>query len=157
MKLQKATRCALFAILELARHPERQISAGEIADKYGISVNHLAKVLRDLARTGLVEATRGARGGYRFGGNAKRVTLYQVIEMFEDIAASRSPRPEAGDDSDVGRALGRVMAEIDDIAVSTLKSITLTTLLKIVDRHAPLEAPTKAAASQGFEAAPRRY
>ncbi len=139
MKLQKATRCALFAILELARHPERQISAAEIAEKYGISVNHLAKVLRDLARAGLVEATRGAGGGYRFSANAKRVTLYQVVEMFEDIAASQSPRPEAGDGSDVGRALGRVMAEIDDIAVSTLKSITLTTLLKIAERHAPQE------------------
>ncbi len=140
MKLQKATRCALFAILELARHPERQISAAQIAETYGISVNHLAKVLRGLARAGLVEATRGAGGGYRFSGNAKRVTLYQVVEMFEDIAASRSPRPEAGDGSDVGRALGRVVAEIDDIAVSTLKSITLTTLLKIVERHAPQEA-----------------
>ncbi len=127
MKLQKATRCALFAILELARHPERQISAAEIAEKYGISVNHLAKVLRDLARAGLVEATRGAGGGYRFSGNAKRVTLYQVVEMFEDIAASRRARPEAGDGSDVGRALGRAMAEIDDIVVSALKSITLTT------------------------------
>ena len=144
MKLQKATRCALFAILELARHPERQISAAEIAEKYGISVNHLAKVLRDLARAGLVEATRGAGGGYRFSANAKRVTLYQVVEMFEDIAASRSARPEAGDGSDVGRALGRVMAEIDDIAVSTLKSITLTTLLKIAERHAPLEAEAEA-------------
>ncbi|MCH8139587.1 MAG: Rrf2 family transcriptional regulator [Proteobacteria bacterium] len=92
-----------------------------------------------MARAGLVEATRGAGGGYRFSGNAKRVTLYQVVEMFEDIAASRSARPEAGDGSDVGRALGRVMAEIDDIAVSTLKSITLTTLLKTVERHAPLE------------------
>ena len=140
MKLQKATRCALFAILELARHPERQISAAEIAEKYGISVNHLAKVLRDLARAGLVEATRGAGGGYRFSANAKRITLYQVVEMFEDIAATRSARPEAGDGSDVGRALGRVMAEIDDIAVSTLKSITLTTLLKIVERQAPIEA-----------------
>ncbi len=60
--------------------------------------------------------------------------------MFEDIAASRSARPEAGDGSDVGRALGRVMGEIDGIAVSTLKSITLTTLLKIAERHAPLEA-----------------
>ncbi len=139
MKLQKATRCALFAILELARHPERQISAAEIAEKYGISVNHLAKVLRDLARAGLVEATRGAGGGYRFSANAKRITLYQVVEMFEDIGATRSPRPEAGDASDVGRALGRVMAEIDDIAVSTLKSITLTTLLKIAERHAPQE------------------
>ncbi len=140
MKLQKATRCAWFAILELARHPGRQISAAEIAEIYGISVNHLAKVLRDLARAGLVEATRGAGGGYRFSGNAKRVTLYQVVEMFEDIAASRSARPEAGDGSDVGRALGRVVAEIDDIAVSTLKSITLTTLLKTVERHAPREA-----------------
>jgi len=136
VRLQKATRFALFAILELARDPERQIAAAEIADKYGISVNHLAKVMRDLARAGLVEATRGAGGGYRFSGNAKRVTLYQVIEMFEDVAASRSARPEAGDDSDTGRALGRVLAEIDDIAVSTLKSITLTTLLKIMRRDA---------------------
>ncbi len=144
MKLQKATRCALFAILELARHPERQISAAEIAEKYGISVNHLAKVLRDLARAGLVEATRGAGGGYRFSANAKRITLYQLVEMFEDIAATRSARPEAGDGSDVGRALGRVMAEIDDIAVSTLKSITLTTLLKIVERQAPIKAEAEA-------------
>jgi hypothetical protein len=36
----------------------------------------------------------------------------------------------------MGRALGRVLAEIDDITVSTLKSITLATLLKIVQRHA---------------------
>ena len=98
------------------------------------------KYLFRLTRARLVEATRGAGGGYRFSANAKRVTLYQVVEMFEDIAASRSARPEAGDGSDVGRALGRVMAEIDGIAVSTLKSITLTTLLKIVERHAPLEA-----------------
>jgi len=32
------------------------------------------------------------------------------------------------------------VAEIDGIAVSTLKSITLTTQLNIVERHAPLEA-----------------
>jgi Rrf2 family protein len=144
VKLQKATRCALFAILELARDPERQISAAEIAETYGISVNHLAKVLRDLTRAGLVEATRGAGGGYRFSANAKRTTLYEVIEMFEDIAASRAVRPEAGDDSDMGRALGRVLAEIDDITVSTLKSITLATLLKIVQRHAPPEVEAAA-------------
>ena len=37
MKLQKATRCALFAILELASGQDRQLSANEIAEKYGIS------------------------------------------------------------------------------------------------------------------------
>lgn len=60
MKLQKATRCALYAVLELAADPQRQMSASEIADKYGISLNHLAKVLRSLGREGLVEAVRGA-------------------------------------------------------------------------------------------------
>ncbi len=149
MNLQTATRCALFAILELARDPERQISAAEIAEKYGISVNHLAKVLRDLTRAGLVEATRGAGGGYRFSGNAKRTTLYQVIEMFEDVATTRAVRPEAGDDSEVGRALGRVLAEIDDITISTLKSITLATLLKILQRQAPPEPKVEAKAQTG--------
>jgi len=134
LRLQKATRCALYAVLELAKESERQISAADIAEKYGISANHLAKVLRDLTRAGLVESMRGAGGGYRFSGNAKRVTLYEVVHMFEDVG--QGVRPEAGDDSPIGRALNRVTTEIDEIAVSTLKSITLSTLLKLTDRLA---------------------
>lgn len=133
MKLQKASSGALYALVELARHPEQQISAAEIADRYGISANHLAKVLRDLTRAGLVESVRGAGGGYRFSGNAKRVTLYEVISLFEDIAEGPH-RADSGEDTDVGRALGRVMNEINEIAAATLTSITLATLLKIMDR-----------------------
>ena len=55
MKLQKATICGLYAVLELAAHPEAQISAAEIAKKYDISLNHLAKVLRTLVRARLIE------------------------------------------------------------------------------------------------------
>ncbi len=69
MRLHKATWCALYAVLELARDRERQVSAAEIAERYGISANHLAKVLRGLGRAGLVESVRGAGGGYRFAGN----------------------------------------------------------------------------------------
>ncbi|MBX6370252.1 MAG: Rrf2 family transcriptional regulator, partial [Rhodospirillales bacterium] len=65
MRLQKATRFGLYAVLELALDPTRQLSAAEIAAKYGISSNHLAKVLRDLGRAGLVDSVRGAGGGYR--------------------------------------------------------------------------------------------
>jgi Rrf2 family transcriptional regulator, nitric oxide-sensitive transcriptional repressor len=133
VKLQKATQGALFALLELARNPEEQISTAEIADRCGISANHLAKVLRDLTRVGLVESVRGAGGGYRFRGNAKRITLYEVISLFEDIA-NGTGRPDSGDASEIGQAVGQVMNEINEIAVATLKSITLTTLLKIMDR-----------------------
>ncbi len=133
MRLQKATQCALFAVLELARDPQTQISAADIADTFGISVNHLAKVLRDLARARLVESMRGAGGGYRFIGNPKRVTLYDVVNLFEDIDSHDGAFPETGKDADIGRALNRVSMEIENITVSTLKSITLNTLLKTMD------------------------
>ncbi len=137
MRLQKATQCALFAVLELAKDPGRQISAADIADKFGISANHLAKVMRDLARARLVESMRGAGGGYRFSGNAKRVTLYDIVSLFEDIDAHDGGFPQTGDEADIGQALNKVMTEIEEIAVSTLKSITLTTLLKLMERDTP--------------------
>ena len=130
MKLQKATLFALLAVLELAREPGRQISATEIADRYGISANHLAKVLRDLGRAGLVEAVRGAGGGYRFSGNAKRTSLYDVIDLFGDIVTDASEIPGPAGTTEIAQALGRVLREVDEIAVATLKSITLATLLK---------------------------
>ncbi|NQU55713.1 MAG: Rrf2 family transcriptional regulator [Rhodospirillales bacterium] len=133
MRLQKATQCALFAVLELAQNPEHQVSAADIAEKYSISANHLAKVMRDLSRAGLVDSMRGAGGGYRFSGNAKRITLYDIVKMFEDVG--QEGRPEAGDDSPIGRALKQVTTEIDEITVSTLKSITLSTLMKLTQRH----------------------
>ena len=63
MKLQQAPRCALFAVYELARDPGRQVAAAEIAETYGLSVNHLAKVLRELSRAKIIKSVRGAGGG----------------------------------------------------------------------------------------------
>ncbi len=120
----------MFSVLELARDPGRQMSAGEIAEIYGISVNHLAKVLRVLGRAGLVEAVRGVGGGYRFCGNAKRISLYDVIDLFGDIVTDASEMPGPAGTTEIAQALGRVLREVDEIAVATLKSITLATLLK---------------------------
>lgn len=130
MKLQKATQFALLAVLELARDPAEQHSVAEIAERYGISANHLAKVLRDLGRAGLVEAVRGAGGGYRFCGNAKRTSLYDVINLFGDTMEGEADIPAPAGATDIGAALGRVLAEVDEIAVATLKSISLATLIK---------------------------
>jgi Rrf2 family protein len=132
MKLQIATRLALYAVLQLAADPTKQFAAAEIADRFGISVNHLAKVLRTLGRAGLVEAVRGAGGGYRFRGNVRRVTLLDVVQLFEDVGPNGRPDEEPGAASDEGAALARVLGEIDDIARATLSSITIATMLKLV-------------------------
>lgn len=140
MKLQKSTSLALYSVLEAASNPDRQIATAEIAEKYGVSTHHLAKVLRELGRAGIVESARGVGGGYRFSGNAKRLTLMDVIEIFEDINA-RTPEDEGEPVTDVGTALGRILAEIDDIARATFSSITIDTMLKLIER-ARAAAPT---------------
>lgn len=132
MKLQMATRLGLYAALELARDPARQLSATDLSERFAVSTNHLAKVLRELGRAGLVEAERGAGGGYRFCGNPRRTTLMDIVALFEEMPGDRAAEP--GDGTDIGRALGRVLAEVDEIAEATLRSVTLETLLKHAHR-----------------------
>ncbi len=53
MRLQTSTMLALYSVLEAASHPDKQVSAAEIAERYGVSAHHLAKVLRELGRAGI--------------------------------------------------------------------------------------------------------
>jgi len=135
MRLQKATSFALYAVLELAAEPSRQLSGTDIAGKYGISAHHLAKVLRDLGRAGLVDAARGVGGGYRFIGNAKRLTLFDVIQIFEPVASESAASHDAELETDAGHALRVVLNEIDDHAIATFRSITISTMLKLIARR----------------------
>jgi len=137
MKLQISTSLALYSVLEFAAKSEHQISAADIAAKYRVSPHHLAKVLRELVRAGFIESTRGVGGGYRFSGNAKRLTLMDVIELFEDIGDRKERNHQPGASTDVGRALGVVLAEIDEIAKATFRSITVGTMLKLIERRGP--------------------
>ncbi|HKV16982.1 MAG TPA: Rrf2 family transcriptional regulator [Reyranella sp.] len=128
MKLQTGTRLGLYAVLELARDPDRTLSATDLADRFGVSGHHLAKVLRILANAGLVRGGRGASGGYRFTGNRRRTTLMDIVALFEPTPGHRAKEP--GEDTDIGSALQRVLMEIDEIAEATLRSISLETMLK---------------------------
>jgi Rrf2 family protein len=137
MKLQKNTRLALYSVLEFAIDPTRHVSAAEIAAKYGVSPHHLAKVLSELARAGVVESVRGVGGGYRFAGNARRLTLMDVITLFEELGTPDGERREPGEATPVGHALASVLSEIDEIAKATMSSITLATMLRLLERQRP--------------------
>jgi Rrf2 family protein len=150
VKLQKNTRLALYSVLEFAAEPDRHIAASSIAERYDVSPHHLAKVLSELARAGVVESVRGVGGGYRFAANAKRLTLMDVIQLFEDLEG-RDERAEPADATPVGRALGTVLDEVDEMARATFATITLATMLRIVERQ-KLKAPAR---SRDSEAARR--
>ena len=138
MKLQKNTSLALYSVLESAADPGRHVAAAEIALKYGVSPHHLAKVLAELARAGILRSVRGVGGGYQFAVNPRRLTLLDIVRRFEEVAPAGNG--DAGERTPAGRALRTVMAEIDDITEATLSSITIATMLRIMARPQPAAA-----------------
>lgn len=147
MRLQKSSLYGLYAVLELAREPDRQRSTAEIAEKYGISGHHLAKVMRRLVRAGLAQSVLGPGGGYRFAGNAARTTLMDVIRLFEPMGSEiEFFDNETAAATLIGGALQSVRDEIDELAQATLRSITLKSLLKIAAKRAESESGAVAAA-----------
>jgi len=154
MRLQKNTSLALYSVLEFAADPSRHIPAAEIAAKYQVSPHHLAKVLSELARSGIVESARGVGGGYRFAGNVRRITLMDIIHLFEDFSTPPAERREQSDLTPIGMGLGVVLNEIDEIAKATLGSITLATMLRMIERQQ--RAETGAARAAGPERASTR-
>ncbi len=133
MKLQVNTMLALYSVMEFAADPQRQIPAAEIADKYGVSAHHLAKVLAELARAGVVASVRGVGGGYRFTANVRRLTLMDIIQLFEELSPPSHMHGDGG--TPVDRAIGSVLTEIDQIARATFSSITIGTMLRLVERQ----------------------
>lgn len=149
MKLQISSQLAIYALLELAARPDDQVSVGEIGDKYGFSNHHLAKVMSVLGRARLVRSARGVGGGYQFTGNARRVTLLDVMELFEDLSNEALDGGTSGRPTDEQRALSRVMTEIDDTVRATLGSITIATLVKMADRQRASRQRRVKAADEG--------
>ena len=68
MRLTSFTDFALRALMRLAGEPARSFATNEIAAEFGISRNHLAKVVRGLADGGFIATQRGAGGGFAISG-----------------------------------------------------------------------------------------
>lgn len=134
MKLQQSTLLGLYAVVELAKAGGEQRSAAEIADKFDVSINHLAKVLRILVRAGHLQAARGAGGGYRYSGNAKRTTLMDVIELFEPVSIEGFEHRDSPHHTDIEAGLAVALTEISEMMQATLRSITIKTMLKIMKK-----------------------
>lgn len=84
MRLTRYTDYAMRVLLYLARHPDRTCSIAEIAKVYGISQNHLMKVISDLVGAGYLASVRGRGGGVRLALPPDRISVGALIRHTED-------------------------------------------------------------------------
>lgn len=83
LSLTRKTDYGLVALAGLARAAPAKLSAREIADESGVPLSLLMNILTELARHGIVESTRGAKGGYRLAQSPEEISLTQLIEALE--------------------------------------------------------------------------
>jgi Rrf2 family nitric oxide-sensitive transcriptional repressor len=87
MRLTMFTDFALRALMRLAGEPTRSFSTAEIAEEFGISRNHLAKIVRDLAERRFITTQRGVGGGFALARPPQAITLGEVVRALEGTSA----------------------------------------------------------------------
>lgn len=83
IRISEAASIAFHTAAYLAQNPGRRVASREIAGALGVSENHLSKVLQRLAHSGLVESTRGPRGGFTIRRAWERMRLIEIYEAIE--------------------------------------------------------------------------
>ncbi|MFQ5507727.1 MAG: Rrf2 family transcriptional regulator [Leptospirillia bacterium] len=142
MQLTLHTDYAIRVLIYLGTYPGRLVTIGEIADAYGISRNHLVKVVNGLAREGYLETVRGKHGGVRLKRPPDQIRMGEVVrysepihlvECFDRETDTCPITTDCAVRGLLGRALDRFLEELD--------GHTLENLLQNAPRLIPLLNP----------------
>lgn len=98
LKLSKKVEYGLIAIRHIASVNNQISTVKEIAEKYSIPSDVLAKVMQKLTRGKLILSHQGAMGGYSLARRADEISVMNVISVIEGssvgIAQCFSEAPE---------------------------------------------------------------
>ncbi|CCD40356.1 Nitrite-sensitive transcriptional repressor NsrR [Candidatus Paraburkholderia kirkii UZHbot1] len=84
MRLTDYTDYALRVLLYLSVRPAGLSTIQEISDAYGISKNHLMKIVQQLGQLGWVETVRGRNGGLRLADKSRALTIGDIVRKTEN-------------------------------------------------------------------------
>ena len=83
MQLSRFTDYTLRVLFFVATNDDRLVTLAEIASFYGISVEHLRKVVHALSKSGHLATYRGKNGGIKLAVLPKDINLAEVIAQAE--------------------------------------------------------------------------
>jgi FeS assembly SUF system regulator len=136
IRISKLTDYALAIMAFLSKDPERFMQTSDIALNTHIAKPTTAKLLKRLAKQGLLESHRGTTGGYKLIKAAEDISVADIIEVIEG--------PLAIMDCTLGQdhcamykncAINAPWAQINRVIVKSLDTIKLSDLHPIASNH----------------------
>ena len=83
MRIGKLTDYATVLLATLANDRSRLLNATTLAERTHIAAPTVAKLLKQLHRAGLVDSTRGTRGGYQLSRPADEISAAAILDALE--------------------------------------------------------------------------
>lgn len=87
MQLSKFSDYSLRVLIYLAGQPDTLSTIDEISARYGISKDHLRKIVHNLVQSGWVESKRGRNGGLSLSMNPASISIGKVVRSTEENLA----------------------------------------------------------------------
>ena len=131
MRLTFATDYALRLLMLVGLETEHLVTIEEVADRFGISKNHLMKVAYQLGQAGYLETVRGRNGGLRLGKAPSQIVVGKVVRRMEpDFAVVECQNPTGYCRITPSCVLRSAMREAVQAFLGKLDQYTLEDLLR---------------------------
>ncbi|MGQ4274087.1 Rrf2 family transcriptional regulator [Terrihabitans sp. B22-R8] len=127
MRLTRYTDYTLRVLIYLSAREGKVCSISEMSKAYGVSKNHLMKVVHDLGKAGYVVSARGRTGGIKLARPAAQIVVGEVVRHAEegfDLVDCRNCviAPACGLNGILGEALAAFLAVLDRYTLADVAS-----------------------------------
>lgn len=125
IKLSRLADYAVVLLTQMGSDAKAVHNALDLAEKTGLPVPTVSKVLANLARSRVLTSVRGAKGGYRLAAAPGRITVAQVISAIDgpialtqcvdtsaDICVVETLCPSRAGWHKINRAVERALSEV---------------------------------------------
>ncbi|MCH8498210.1 MAG: Rrf2 family transcriptional regulator [Marinobacter sp.] len=133
MHITSYTDYSLRVLIYLSVQGDQLTTIQQIADSYGISKNHLMKVVHQLNRKGYIETVRGKHGGLRMHRKPEDINIGVLVRETEDVTLLECMGPDNGCNISPVCGLKQIMSDALGAFFAALDNYTLADVVK--DRH----------------------
>lgn len=144
IRLNALTDYAVVILAQMTRDPARLVTATQLAEETAVPAPTVAKVLKELAREGVLKSHRGVNGGYVLAGQPEEITVLQIIRALEGPVALTSCVDGSLSDCDV-ESLCPMRGNWDKVNLAVSSALGSVTLADMAMPMMAFDPPPKAA------------